>query len=36
MKLIEICDFQGGSQPPKEEWSFEEKEGYIEEANGRL
>ena len=29
MKLIEICDFQGGSQPPKEEWSFEEKEGYI-------
>ncbi len=29
MKLIDICDFQGGSQPPKEEWSFEEQEGYI-------
>ena len=29
MKLIEVCDFQGGSQPPKEEWSFEEREGYI-------
>lgn len=29
MKLTDICDFQGGSQPPKEEWSFEAKEGYI-------
>ena len=29
MKLTDICDFQGGSQPPKEEWSFEVKEGYI-------
>ena len=28
-KLTEICDFQGGSQPPKEEWSFEAKDGYI-------
>ena len=28
-KLCDICDFQGGSQPPKEEWSFEEKEGYV-------
>ena len=29
MKLTDICDFQGGSQPPKEEWSFDEQEGYI-------
>ena len=29
MKLTDICDVQGGSQPPKEEWSFEEQEGYI-------
>ena len=29
MKLTEICDFQGGSQPPKSEWSFEKKDGYI-------
>ena len=29
MKLTDICDFQGGSQPPKEEWSFENQEGYI-------
>ena len=29
MKLTDVCDFQGGSQPPKEEWSFEEQEGYI-------
>ena len=29
MKLTDVCDFQGGSQPPKEEWSFEEKDGYI-------
>ena len=28
-KLGEICDFQGGSQPPKEEWIDEYKEGYI-------
>lgn len=28
-KLCDICDFQGGSQPPKDEWSFEEKDGYI-------
>ena len=28
-KLTDICDFQGGSQPPKEEWSFDEQEGYI-------
>ena len=29
MRLIDICDFQGGSQPPKEEWTFEKKNGYI-------
>ena len=29
MKLTDICDFQGGSQPPKEEWSFNKQEGYI-------
>ena len=29
MKLIDVCDFQGGSQPPKEEWSFEKQNGYI-------
>lgn len=28
-KLCDICDFQGGSQPPKNEWSFEPKAGYI-------
>ncbi len=27
--LTDICDFQGGSQPPKEEWTFKETEGYI-------
>ncbi len=29
MKLTDVCDFQGGSQPPKNEWSFEKQEGYI-------
>ncbi len=29
MKLTDICDFQGGSQPPKNQWSSEPKEGYI-------
>ena len=29
MKLTDICDFQGGSQPPKEEWSLKVQEGYI-------
>ena len=27
--LIQVCDFQGGSQPPKEQWINHEKEGYI-------
>ena len=29
MKLTDICEFQGGSQPPKSEWSSEYKDGYI-------
>ena len=29
VKLTEICDFQGGAQPPKEEWSTEKYPGYI-------
>lgn len=29
MKLTDVCDFQGGSQPPKDEWSFEKQEGYV-------
>ena len=28
-KLTDICDFQGGSQPPKNEWSDSPKDGYI-------
>lgn len=28
-KLGEICDFQGGSQPPKKEFIYELKKGYI-------
>ena len=28
-KLCDVCDFQGGSQPPKDEWSLELKPGYI-------
>ncbi|MBR2883170.1 MAG: restriction endonuclease subunit S [Clostridia bacterium] len=28
-KLCDVCDFQGGTQPPKDEWSFELKNGYL-------
>ena len=28
-KLCDVCDFQGGTQPPKNEWSFDLKDGYI-------
>ena len=28
-KLIDVCDFQGGSQPPKSDWITEPKDGYI-------
>ncbi|EME75519.1 restriction endonuclease subunit S [Bacillus sonorensis] len=27
--LLSICDFQGGTQPPKSEWTTEERDGYI-------
>lgn len=29
MKLTDVCDFQGGSQPPKEEWSYKKQDGFI-------
>ena len=29
VKLGEVCGFQGGSQPPKEKFIFEKKDGYI-------
>ena len=28
-KLIDVCDFQGGSQPPKSEWINHDSPGYI-------
>lgn len=28
-KLGEVCDFQGGSQPPKKDWEQELKDGYV-------
>lgn len=28
-KLTDICDFQGGTQPPKEEWINEPREGFV-------
>ena len=28
-KLLDVCDFQGGTQPPKEEWINEPREGYV-------
>ncbi len=28
-RLTDVCDFQGGTQPPKEEWINEPREGYI-------
>ena len=28
-KLLDVCDFQGGTQPPKNEWISEPKDGYI-------
>lgn len=27
--LVQVCDFQGGSQPPKDQWIDHEKDGYI-------
>ena len=29
VKLTSICDFQGGTQPPKNEWNSELKQGYV-------
>lgn len=29
VKLIDICEFKGGSQPPKSEWIEKKTEGYI-------
>lgn len=29
VRLVDVCDFQGGSQPPKEEWIDKPKDGYI-------
>ncbi|HYF68753.1 MAG TPA: restriction endonuclease subunit S [Ohtaekwangia sp.] len=28
-RLTDICDFQGGTQPPKEEWVNEPRDGYV-------
>ena len=28
-KLGEVCDFQGGAQPPKDEWIKNYKNGYV-------
>lgn len=27
--ITEVCDFEGGTQPPKDEWSETPKEGYV-------
>ncbi|WP_438710731.1 restriction endonuclease subunit S [Aquimarina muelleri] len=29
IKLTDICDFQGGTQPPKSEWSNEPRNGFV-------
>ena len=29
IKITEICDFQGGTQPPKKEWKKEKLDGYV-------
>lgn len=28
-KLLDVCDFKGGVQPPKQEWISEEQDGYV-------
>ncbi len=28
-RLVDVCDFQGGTQPPKSEWSTMEKDGFV-------
>jgi type I restriction enzyme S subunit len=29
VRLVDVCDFQGGTQPPKSEWSSKKLEGYV-------
>ena len=29
ISLVQVCDFQGGSQPPKDQWIDREENGYI-------
>lgn len=29
MKLLDVCDFRGGTQPPKEVWISEKQDGYV-------
>ena len=37
VRLTDICDFQGGSQPPKDEWLFEKQDRiYSYASNTRL
>jgi type I restriction enzyme S subunit len=28
-RLVDVCDFQGGTQPPKSEWSTQDKKGFV-------
>ena len=28
-RLLDVCDFQGGTQPPKDEWINDPREGYV-------
>ena len=28
-RLLDVCDFRGGTQPPKEEWINDPREGYV-------
>lgn len=28
-RLLDVCDFQGGTQPPKDEWINDSREGYV-------
>ena len=29
MNLLDVCDFRGGTQPPKSQWVNEPREGYV-------
>jgi hypothetical protein len=33
-KLGDVCDFEGGSQPPKSEFIYDEKPGYVRFLQG--